>query len=140
MQPQIKQNIVAIAKQKGFTISKLEKEAGVTKNYISNLLRNKSANPGIEAIAKIAAALQISIDELFGNKSKHEYKVHNLVITRKDIFKEIIDYLLMAIFTGSRKEIDFDQFIDALYEIYVFSLKKGTVQKKFTDWYISNQL
>jgi len=140
MQAQLKQNIVDLVKQKGWSVSKLEKNAGLTKNYLSNLLRDKSRNPGIDAIAKIAAALQISIDELFGNESKHEYKIHDLVITRKDIFSEVINYLLTSIHAHKKKEIEFDRFVAALYEIYVFSLKEGMINKRFADWYISNQL
>ena len=138
MQPQLKQNIVTIVKQKGLSIRKLERDANLHKNFISNFLRDKSKNPGIDSIIKIAAVLNVSIDELVGKKTEH--KIYNLTITRKDIFLDVTNYLLVAIQTKQNDTLKLEKFFNAIYEIYAFSLKKGAFDKEFADWFINCQL
>ena len=122
MQYQLKENIVNIVKQKGLSIRKLEREAGLHKNFISNFLHDKSRNPGIDSIIKIASVLNVSIDELIGKELEH--KIHDLAITRKDIFFDIVNYLLAAIQTRKNTTFKLEKFFNAVHEIYVFSLKK----------------
>ena len=138
MQPQLKQNLVTIAKQKGLSIRRIERDASLHKNFISNFLRDKSKNPGIDSIIKIAAVLDVSIDELVGKKSEH--KIYGLAITRKDIFFDVVSYLLTTIQTKQNNTLKLEKFFNATYEIYVFSLKKDTFDKEFADWFIDCQL
>jgi hypothetical protein len=138
MQYQLKENIVNIVKQKGLSIRKLEREAGLHKNFISNFLHDKSRNPGIDSIIKIASVLNVSIDELIGKELEH--KIHDLAITRKDIFFDIVNYLLAAIQTRKNTTFKLEKFFNAVHEIYVFSLKKDSFDKEFADWFINSQL
>ena len=138
MQYQLKENIVNIVKQKGMSIRKLEREAGLHKNFISNFLHDKSRNPGIDSIIKIASVLNVSIDELIGKELEH--KIHDLAITRKDIFFDIVNYLLAAIQTRKNTTFKLEKFFNAVHEIYVFSLKKDSFDKEFADWFINSQL
>ena len=138
MQYQLKQNIVNIVKQKGLSIRKLERDAGLHKNFISNFLHDKSKNPGIDSIIKIASVLNVSIDELIGKELEH--KIHDLAITRKDIFFDAVNYLLAAIQTRKNTTFKLEKFFNAVHEIYVFSLKKDTFDKEFADWFINCQL
>lgn len=143
MQAQLKENIISLTKERGWSLSKLERDAGLNKNYLSNMLRNESKSPGIEAIAKIAKVLQISIDELLGNESKQAYesKIRDLTVTNKRLFSEVTNYLSSAIINAEqKKELKFDKIIDALYEIYSFSLKDNALHKEFADWYIKSHL
>ncbi|EKE01129.1 MAG: Helix-turn-helix protein [uncultured bacterium] len=138
MQYQLKQNINAIVKQKGLSIRKLERDAGLHKNFISNLLYDKSKNPGIDSIIKIAAVLDVSIDELVGKGLGH--KTYDLAITRKDIFFDSVNYLLTAIQTKQNSTFKLENFFDAIYEIYTFSLKKDSFDREFADWFINCRL
>ena len=138
MQHQLKQNIVSIAKKRGLSLRKLEREAGIHKNFISNFLHDKSKNPGIDSIIKIASVLNISIDELLGKELEH--KTHDLAITRKDIFFDTVNYLLSAIQTMQSPTLKLEKFFNAVHEIYVFSLKKDSFDKEFADWFINCQL
>lgn len=138
MQYQLKENIVNIVKQKGLSIRKLEREAGLHKNFISNFLHDKSRNPGIDSIIKIASVLNVSIDELIGKELEH--KIHDLAITRKDIFFDIVNYLLATIQTRKNTSFKLEKFFNAVHEIYVFSLKKDSFDKEFADWFINSQL
>lgn len=138
MQNHLKQNIVNIVKQKGLSIRKLERDAGLHKNYISNFLHNKSKNPGIDSIIKIAEVLDVTIDQLIGKES--EQKIYNLVIARKELFFEVMDYLLISVRNKKNNDLALERFFHAIHEIYTFSLKKNGFDKEFADWYINCQL
>jgi transcriptional regulator with XRE-family HTH domain len=134
---QLKQNIVYKTKQKGLSIRKLEIAAGLHKNFVSNFLHDKSRNPGIDSIIKISEVLNVSIDELIGNKPKH--KTYDTEITRKDILTDTINYLLSVAQSKSNKTMKLEQLFDAIYEVYAFSLKKNIFDKEFADWFINCQ-
>jgi transcriptional regulator with XRE-family HTH domain len=136
MQPLLKENILSLTKQKGLSIRRLEREAGLHLNFVSNLLADKSKNPGIESIIKIAEVLNVSIDELIGKEPEH--KTYDLTITRKDIFSEVVNYLLTAI--HGKKNFTLEKFSHAICEVYKFSLKKESFDKEFADWFINCQL
>lgn len=138
MQPQLKRNIVDIVKQKGISIRRLERDAGLHKNFISNFLHDKSKNPGIDSIIRIATVLDVSIDELIGKEAEH--KIYDLTITRGDILSEVINYLLLVIQNKKNDTLKLEQFFDAVHEVYTFSLKKEAFDKDFADWFINCHL
>jgi len=138
MQNQLKQNIITIIKQKGLSVRRLERDAGLHKNFISNFLYDKSKNPGIESIIKIASVLGVSIDELIGRTPGS--KTYDLDIARKDIFLDVVNYLLRGYETRQNDKLKLEKFFNAIYEIYMFSLKKDSFDKEFADWFINCQL
>lgn len=138
MQCLLKQNIVTIVKQKGLSIRKLERDAGLHKNFISNFLHDKSKNPGIDSIIRIAEVLNVSIDKLIGRESAN--KIHDLTVIRKDIFSDVVSYLVTAILAKREDQLKLEVFFNVVYEIYIFSLKKDIFDKEFADWFINNQL
>ncbi|MFA6420588.1 MAG: helix-turn-helix transcriptional regulator [archaeon] len=137
MQVLLKQNLLRMTKEKGLSISKLERDAGLHKNFINNFLYDKSKNPGIESIIKIANVLDASIDELIGKEPEHQ--LYNLEITRKDIFLEVANYLLKFIQTEQNTKISLEQFFNAVSQIYAYSLKKDMFDKEFADWFINSK-
>ena len=50
-------------------LSTFENKAGLKRNILYNILSDKSKNPSLENISKIADALDCSIDELFGREN-----------------------------------------------------------------------
>jgi|GEM_PF-2998327 len=139
MQNQLKVNLLSLAKQKGVSMRKVERDAGLHKNFISNFLHDKSKSPGIESIAKIAAVLDVSIDELVGRQDP-KYPTYSIRITREDILHELILYLLEASKLEKKSTLHMDKFFKAIYEIYTFSLTKGAFDKDFADWFINSVL
>ena len=138
MQAQLKQNIVSIVKQRGLSIHRLERDAGLHKNFIYNLLSDKSKNPGIDSVVKIAEVLNVSIDELIGREV--ESKIYDLAITRKDIFFDVMNYVLTATQAKQNNTLKLNKFFNAIHEIYTFSLKKDAFDKDFADWFINCHL
>ncbi|MUV36912.1 HTH-type transcriptional regulator SinR [Lentibacillus sp. JNUCC-1] len=67
-----KNNISLIRKQKGYTLSELAKRAGVSKSYLSTIERNINQNPSFHIIQKIAVALNVDVNTLFGNQRHNQ--------------------------------------------------------------------
>lgn len=57
--------IAEIRNSKGISLSKLSRESGVSKGYLSELENGIKENPNIEILDKIAKALDISVSDLF---------------------------------------------------------------------------
>ena len=117
---------------------KLERDAGLHKNFISNLLQDRSKNPGIDSIIRIATVLDVSIDKLVGKEPS--YKIHNIDVDRKEIFVDVLNYLSTTVKNRESSTFKLDDFFSAVHEIYMFSLKKSCFDKEFADWFISSQL
>ena len=61
---QLGKRIVYLRKQKGLSQEDLALEAGINKNYLSDLERGRR-NPSLLIIEKIAIALEIDLETLF---------------------------------------------------------------------------
>lgn len=56
--------IKQLREQKGFSLTKLAKEAQISKSYLSNLERQTNTNPSLSVLSKIATALDVTTNEL----------------------------------------------------------------------------
>ncbi|MEK3725212.1 helix-turn-helix domain-containing protein [Paenibacillus sp. FSL H8-0034] len=88
-------NISAIRKQRGYTLSELSERAGVSKSYLSCIERNLQQNPSIHVMEKIASVLKVDLKRL-------------LLITgdaeKKQIEKEWMDFIYDLRKSGINKE------------------------------------
>nr|WP_251027665.1 helix-turn-helix transcriptional regulator [Bacillus sp. ISL-41] len=50
-------------RQKGLTISELAKRTKISKSYLSNIERDLNRNPSIDVVQRIAAVLDIELEE-----------------------------------------------------------------------------
>lgn len=130
----LKEKILEFTRNNHTDYSKLERQAGLTKNFISNIIYGKSKNPGIDSIIKLADALNISIDELVGKTEKNDISP-DVLIENKKIFIEIVSYVLNAI---KRKESIFKstEVFKAIISIYNYCSNKNQIDKKFANWYL----
>ncbi|WP_338751799.1 helix-turn-helix transcriptional regulator [Bacillus sp. FJAT-52991] len=56
--------IKQLREQKGYSLTKLAKEAQISKSYLSNLERQANTNPSLFILSKIAVALDVTTNEL----------------------------------------------------------------------------
>ncbi|MDE5053932.1 helix-turn-helix transcriptional regulator [Niallia taxi] len=54
--------------KKGYSISRLAKEAGVSKTYLSNLDRGLQNNPSLQFLEKVVSKLGTSVDYLLSSE------------------------------------------------------------------------
>lgn len=58
--------------RKGYSISRLAKEAGVSKTYLSNLDRGIQNNPSLQFLEKVAKRLGITVKQLISDDFNKE--------------------------------------------------------------------
>ncbi|MFC6455010.1 MULTISPECIES: helix-turn-helix domain-containing protein [Paenibacillus] len=58
--------------EKGLSLSELSQASGVAKSYLSTLERDIQSNPSIQLAVKIAAALDISLEQLVQPEVKQQ--------------------------------------------------------------------
>ncbi|MET3684199.1 XRE family transcriptional regulator of biofilm formation [Alkalibacillus flavidus] len=84
-------------KQAGMTLSQLAEEAGVAKSYISAIERNLQQNPSIQFLEKVAAVLNIDVDQLIKDEpldDDWEQLVKDAMESgvSKEAFREFIEF------------------------------------------------
>ncbi|MDC4242139.1 MULTISPECIES: helix-turn-helix domain-containing protein [Clostridium] len=57
--------IAEIRNSKGISLSKLARDAGISKGYLSNIENGIKENPSVELLEKIASALGVNVSDLF---------------------------------------------------------------------------
>jgi XRE family transcriptional regulator of biofilm formation len=67
-------NISALRKQRGLTLSQLSERTGVSKSYLSNIERNLKQNPSIHVMEKIANVLKVDLKALLKIAADAEIK------------------------------------------------------------------
>ena len=130
---QLRENIVRVSKEKHMSYTQLEKDAGLHKNYISNLLIMDEKLPKIDAVVKIADTLKVDLDELVGRKQELEL---NFELMGSCI--EAVENLLKK----KNRKPSVSRFFFFVREVYAFCLGKKlkTVDKEFAEWFIDHSL
>lgn len=135
-------NILAhLLQQQDFELNKarFSKKIGITKETLMQILMGNTKNPGIYTMAKIADALDVSLDALVGRKNYYAHpNAPNFVVKNFALLEKIISYILST--TKTEKEMDIEKFLSCIREVYRFSSKKCDIDKEFANWYIETYL
>ncbi len=126
-------------------LSSFENNAGLKRNVIYNILYDKSKNPTIENVVKIAEALNCSIDELLGREEyfKNYIKNHRSEIEyNAKLFNEIRETVNNYIENNKIPKISLGDIFYLIEEIYEYSRNSndGILDEKFALWILKNQL
>ncbi|WP_082235938.1 helix-turn-helix domain-containing protein [Halobacillus massiliensis] len=65
---EIGERIKTIRKDRGLSINKFAKQAGVSKSYVSNIERGVQENPSLGVLDKMASTLNVSIQDLLSGE------------------------------------------------------------------------
>lgn len=137
MQSALSQKISFLLKQKNLTISEFEKNAGLGKSAVSNIIHGRSKNPSIDIINTIAKKLGCTIEYLILEPSPHE----QALVPTKD---KDMDYRLCAEAASRLAEhlltsdinISQSDFFKCAQEIYRFAKESGQpfIDERFVKW------
>ena len=125
-------------------LSSFEQNAGFKRGVISNILFDKSKNPTIETIVKIADALDCSIDELLDREEYfRKYIKHHRseMIYNKELFNAIFKTINQYIEDQQLNKVALGDVFYVAEEIYEYSMTTtdGNLDKKFASWFLKNQ-
>ena len=90
-------NISRIRKSKGLSLTQLAERAGIAKSYLSNIERNVNQNPTINVVERIAAVLEVDINELINLDSKNK-------VSEQQLDKEWVAFVNELKNSGAEKE------------------------------------
>lgn len=82
------ENIREAAKEKGYSINRLEKELGFARSYIGKF---KTITPSIDKIQKIAVFLGVTTDYLMSGKDKEDNEKYYLNDETAEVAQEIFE-------------------------------------------------
>lgn len=113
---EIKNNLKNIREKKGLSQAELSKISGVSNVYISNLENGVKNNPSLDLIAKLADALQCSVNDILGEEEnidlQYKKAVAKIASTENDfdgVAKQLIKrFIEEGIISPSDKEIPKD--------------------------------
>ncbi|EER22309.1 MULTISPECIES: helix-turn-helix domain-containing protein [spotted fever group] len=128
----LKENITRILKERGWKLYDLEKKAGTNRN-IHNIFRNKSNNPSIDLIKKMAKTLNVSYKELIEEYNNANYiKNPQLLLEVCTKVIEEIGHLPDSI------QISYDAIFTLIYEVHTYAeqFKNSTIDNEFIKWTI----
>jgi len=131
----LKDNLVNIAREKGFSFSKLEEKAGLHKHYISHLINNDRI-PRIDSLISLADILEISLDELVGRSKTYFPSKFKKVIENEELFNEIASYLSTNLKKEAPTGYDLDTVFNFLYACYQYCLEQnnGNFEESFAEY------
>ncbi|WP_413377742.1 helix-turn-helix domain-containing protein [Alkalihalobacillus sp. 1P02AB] len=90
--------------EKGYSLTELADKAGVAKSYLSSIERNIQSNPSIQFLEKVAAMLNVSVEDLlYDEKSQPEKET--------DLDPNWIELVQDAMNSGISKE-QFREYLD----------------------------
>lgn len=85
-----------IRKTQGFTLSQLAKRVGISKSYLSNIERELKRNPSIQIMERLAAALNMDLNDLLQNGTDQ--------VRAQYLDQEWVDFMNEFKSTGIHKE------------------------------------
>lgn len=94
-----------IRKNKNMSLYELSKRTGISRTYLRNLENNKSLNPTLFILQKIAEELEVNIKDLF-------YSLNELNNLKEEMHNRIDKYGL-----DSKEVLEISQIIDLLINI-----------------------
>jgi DNA-binding Xre family transcriptional regulator len=141
----LKKKILEHASKYRHSIRDLEHQAGLHSNAIHNILSDRSKNPTIDTVVKIANILECSIDEMleregFINKANTAIKTD----TTFDpcLFQSVCNYAIQFIETKNLGTLVLSNVIYCIEEIYkyCFNTKSKIFDQNFAKWFLEEKL
>lgn len=138
----IKEQIMARAKEKNLSIQALEEKAGLNKN-VSNIVRNKSLNPQIKTLVAIAKVLDCTVNDLIADPQNTKLQIQKRQKELEDceftetLFQEIVQKIIDRL-QAKKIHVTLNQVMVALKEAYIlfFTKKNKKVDTELIEWLI----
>lgn len=104
-------NIKKIRMDKGLGVNELSRLSGVNASYISALERDEKKNPSVNILEKLAAALNVTIDELMKTDNTFEEANENFK-TAEEAMQFILKQKAILGFGGFKEDLSEEDIIN----------------------------
>lgn len=150
MKSSLRDEIKKRLEAKHMSVNALEKEAGINKGTVQNIMRGKSKHPRIDLLQAIATSLECSVTELLGQEMEHvetepSYIVEAPEVRQKqwnaNLYMECLQFACNA--CEARNIHPFkEEILPLIDEIYEYSLRSGTgsVDTNFGEYLLEKNL
>jgi len=129
----------------GWSVTGLEKKAGLRPGRVHNILSGRSKNPSIHTVKSIADAFNCSLNDLL---EQHESTVHLKQYPKgevpdwdRDLYLSCVTYIIEVL---NRRNITIakDSFTQIIEEIYLYSARTNSseVDKNFVEWILDKTI
>lgn len=134
-----KSNLARKIKELGGNLrcSDLAIKAGIPHETALKILKGKTKNPGVQTVAKIAQALNASMDELMELPQK-DFS-NNTKIENPILFCEAVAFVLKKV-QQNPSAFYFSGFLKATFDIYYYSKENREIDIKFAEWCVDTHL
>lgn len=142
----IQEQVQSCTENKDVSTRELERQAGLKRGSIQNILDGKSSNPRIEIVMAIAEALNCTVDELLNKSASRsannqaEEENSNKTIAwnsalYRDCIKEVENYLQVK-----NRNLSDEQILYLIKEAYTYSIQgeSDKADLRFIKWFIDN--
>ncbi len=144
MHDNIKAKIMEYLEDYDSSIQAFERKAKLSRNAVYSILTDRSKNPNIETVLKIAEALNCSLDDLLERKNFAKKNTHGLfkIKLNMSLFMSICNYLNDHFEYNQNHDLKLGHIMDSIEEIYKYCVvqEMNSVDKKFATWYVQNNL
>lgn len=111
------ERVCVVAKEKGYSINKLEKECGFARSYISKF---RTITPSAENLQKVANALGVSVDYIMKGEDAEKYYLND---ETAEIAQEIYENKEMRILFDAARDAEPDD-LKAVYDMLLHLKRK----------------
>jgi len=141
----LKNKILEHASKHRHSIRDLEHQAGLQSNAIHNILSDRSKNPTIDTVLKIANILECSVDEMLGREGFVEKSnTTGKFDTTFDLclFQSVCNYVMQFIEINNLGKLVLSDVIYCVEEIYKYCLntKSKIFDQNFAQWFLEQKL
>lgn len=133
------------ADEKGVSINRLEKEAGLRPGSVYNILSGRSKNPGFLIVQSIASALDCSVSEFieadYTLNDKQQVAKGNRPSWNNDLYFDCMTCLMQMV-KDKKIILPREKFIELADEVYFYSTRAGLLNpdKIFIDWILDKMV
>jgi len=138
----IANQLAARMKAKNFTNATLEKEAGLQRHAVQNILRGKSKRPNVESVQAIADVLGCTVKDLLKkNEMFQDQEPESIVLStpynHPELLLETVQWVNTMIMKNKTK-LSTKQAVTCVEEIYFYSLQKNPtkVDEDYAHWFM----
>ena len=145
----IQYNLKRKLSERKVSISEFEKEAGLKKSAVSNILIGRSKNPTVEVLSSIAKELSCSIEDLISSNSPQPKHVYRDFFQEKTLTEQQLKTLakaskIVAVESETRAlELTIDTYMALVMEISFIAItsdENKIEDKRFIDWIFDRKI